>query len=280
VLASADFACKSNDPEGTHQLRVAIRRMRAAFSIFHGAMPEGYRPRLAVKLQTFAGKLGAARDWDVLVEETIASMPTKLRKQRPTANLIRIAQTRRAEGDSSAHASLRDPEYTEVLLQLASWGDSQFVSDESRPQQGKRKADVLSGPAPAFAAQVMQSFHDKARKLGRRVRKLDPPQIHRLRIRIKKLRYAADFFGGLWPNPRTAHYLGSLKGLQEALGEFHDAIVAEELIAHFTPAEGAEVELSTASVTRWLTKHQRGPLKQVIESWREFADQKPFWDGT
>jgi inorganic triphosphatase YgiF len=138
VLASANFACKSGDPEGIHQLRVAIRRMRAAFSIFHGAMPESYQPRLAVKLQTFARKLGAARDWDVLVEETIASMPTRLRKQRPTANLIRIAQSKRAEGDSSAHA--RDPQYTEVLLQLASWADSQFVSDGSLPQEGEVEA--------------------------------------------------------------------------------------------------------------------------------------------
>ena len=206
--------------------------MRAAFSIFHGAMPENYRPRLAVELQTFGQTLGAARDWDVLVEETIASMPTRLRKQRPTANLIRIAQTRRAEGDSSAHASLRDPQYTEVLLQLASWADSQFVSDGSLPQEGK--PDVLADPAQGFAAQVMQTFHNKARKLGRRVREVDPPEIHRLRIRIKKLRYAADFFGGLWPNRRTERYLAALKSLQEALGEFHDTTVADELIAHFT----------------------------------------------
>ena len=253
--------------------------MRAAFSIFHGAMPESYRPRLAVKLQTFARKLGAARDWDVLVEETIASMPTRLRKQRPTANLIRIAQTRRAEGHSSAHASLRDPQYTEVLLQLASWADSQFVSDRSLPQEGKWKPDVLADPAQGFAAQVMQTFHNKARKLGRRVREVDPPEIHRLRIRIKKLRYATDFFGGLWPSPRTARYLAALKGLQGALGEFHDTIVADELIAQFTANEGADIKLSAAPVKRWLAKYQRGHRKKVIESWRKFASQKPFWDG-
>jgi CHAD domain-containing protein len=165
------------------------------------------------------------------------------------------------------------------LLQLASWADSQFVSDGSLPQEGKWKPDVLAGPAPGFAAQVMQTFHDKARKLGRRVHELDPPQIHRLRIRIKKLRYATDFFGGLWPNPRTAHYLAALKDLQEALGEFHDTIVADELIVHFTATEGADVKLSTGPVNRWLTKHQRGLRKQVIESWRKFVDQKPFWDG-
>jgi CHAD domain-containing protein len=200
--------------------------MRAAFSIFHGAMPENYRPRLAVELQTFAQKLGAARDWDVLVEETIASMPIRLQKQRSTELLVRIARARRAEGHESAHASLRDPRYTKILLQLASWVDSQFGSNGSLPQQAKWKLDVLARPAPAFAAEVMQTFHDKALKLGGKVRKLDPPEIHRLRIRIKKLRYATDFFGGLWPNRRTDRYLAALKGLQQDLGEFHDLTVA------------------------------------------------------
>jgi len=278
VLASANFAYKSNDPEGIHQLRVAIRRMRAASSIFRRAMPENYRPRLAVELQTFAQKLGAARDWHVLVEETIASMPIRLRKQRSTERLIRIARARRAEGDESAHASLRDPQYTEILLRLASWADSQFGSKWSLPREGRWKADVLAGPAPGFAAEVMQTFHDKARKLGKKVRELDPPEIHRLRIRIKKLRYAMEFFGSLWPNRRTERYLAALKSLQEALGVFHDTIVADQLIAQFTATEGGDVKVSTAPVNRWLTRHRRDLRKKVIELWRKFANQKPFWD--
>jgi inorganic triphosphatase YgiF len=279
ILASANFAYKSNDPEGIHQLRVAIRRMRAAFSIFHSAMAENCRPRLAAELQTFGQTLGAARDWDVLVEETIASMPIRLRRQRSTTRLIRVARAKRAEGDKSAQASLRDPQYTEILLQLASWADSQFGPNGSLQQEGKWKPDVLAGPAPGFAAQVMQTFHDKARKLGRKVRELDPPGIHRLRIRIKKLRCATDFFGGFWPNRRTERYLAALKGLQEALGVFHDTTIADELlIAHLTAAEGADVKLSTAPVNRWLTKHQRGLRKKVIKLWGKFANQKPFWD--
>ena len=125
----------------------------------------------------------------------------------------------------------------------------------------------------------MQIFHDKARKLGSKVRELDPPEIHKLRIRIKKLRYATDFFGGFWPNRRTERYLAALKGLQEVLGEFHDLTVADQLFAHFTATEGIEVTLSTASVNRWLNKYQRGLRKKVIEFWRKFADQDPFWDG-
>jgi CHAD domain-containing protein len=121
VLASASFVCNSSDPEGIHQLRVAIRRMRAAFSIFHGAMPESYRPRLAVKLQTFARKLGAARDWDVLVRRDDCEHADQTTKAAVHAKLIRVAQAKRAEGDRSAHASLRESQCTGDLLQLAFW---------------------------------------------------------------------------------------------------------------------------------------------------------------
>jgi CHAD domain-containing protein len=108
VLASANFAHKSHDPEGIHQLRVAIRRMRAAFSIFRGAMPENYRLRIGDELRTLQRKLGAAREWDVMVEETIASMPRRLR---------------------------------------ASWVDDQFGFDAPPIRERKWKPDVLAGPA-------------------------------------------------------------------------------------------------------------------------------------
>ena len=276
VLASANFADKSDDPEAIHQLRVAIRRMRAAFSIFHSAMLND-RPRLAVDLRTFGKKLGAARDWDVLVEETIPSMPESLQRQRSTHHLVRIAQTKRAEGDKSAHACLRDPRYTDILLQLASWVDSRFVSSASPAKAGRWKPDILGGSAPEFAAETMRTYHDKARKLGRQVRKLDVPELHRLRIRIKKLGHATEFFGGFWPNRRADRYLAALEELRQALGVFHDTTVADRLIAHFNAVEGVATTFSTAPISRWIAKNQRRLRKEILDLWREFAKQKPFW---
>jgi len=113
--------------------------------------------------------------------------------------LLGLAQTKRAEGDKSAHAALRNPQYSDVLLRLASWVDGQFGSDARPTLVGKWKPDVLATPAPGFAAEVMRAYHAKVRKLGKKIRKLDAAGLHRLRIRIKKLRYATEFLGGLWP---------------------------------------------------------------------------------
>jgi inorganic triphosphatase YgiF len=280
VLASADYAYKSDDPESIHALRVSIRRMRAAFSVFRGAMPENYRFRIGDELRVLQRKLGMAREWDVLVEETIASMPRRLRKQGSSEDLVQIAQAKRVEGYKSAHAALRDPHYTDLLLRLASWNDSQFGLGAPPTRERKWKPNVLAGPAPGFASDVMRAYHDKVRKLGKEIRKLDIVELHRLRIRIKKLRYATEFFGSIWPSRRTKRYLSALKELQQVLGALHDAAVAEKLIAHVKTAGGGDAKVAAAPVNLWLINCQERSRKEAIELWSGFEKLKLFWEKT
>jgi len=280
VLASADYAYKSDDPEGIHELRVSIRRMRAAFSVFRGAMPENYRFRIEDELRALQRKLGMAREWDVLVEETIASMPRRLRKQGSSEHLIQIAQIKRVEGYKSAHAAFRNPHYTDLLLRLVFWIDGQFGFGAPPTRGRKWRPNVLAGAAPRFASEVMRAYHDKVRKLGKEIRKLDIVELHRLRIRIKKLRYATEFFGSIWPSRRTKRYLSALKDLQQVLGALHDATVAEKLVGHLKTAGGADAKFATAPVNQWLINCQRRGRKEAIELWGRFAKQKLFWEST
>lgn len=280
VLASADYAYKSNDPEGIHELRVGIRRMRAAFAVFRGAMRESYRIQIGDELRVLQRKLAIAREWDVLVEETIASMPKRLRKQGASEKLVRIAQTKRVEGYKNAHAALRNPHYTDLLLRLASWIDSQFGFGAPVTRERKWKPIVLAGSAPRFASEVMNEYHEKARKLGKKIRKLDTAELHRLRIRVKKLRYVTEFFGNIWPSRRTKRYLSALKDLQQVLGAFHDATVAEKLVAHLKTAGGGDARLATAAVDHWLINCQQRSRKEAIELWGRFARRKLFWENT
>ena len=277
VLASADYAYKSSDPEGIHELRVSVRRMRAAFAVFRGAMPKNYRFRIGDELRVLQRKLGMAREWDVLVEETIASMPQRLRKQRSSEELILIAQTKRLEGYKKAHAAMRNTHYTDVLLRLGSWIESQFGLGAPPTRERKWMRNVLARPAPRFASEVMRDYHDKARKLGKEIRKLDRVEFHRLRIRIKKLRYATEFFGSIWPG--TKRYLSALKDLQQVLGALHDATVAEMLVAHLKTG-GGDAKFATAPVNRWLISCQRCDRKEAMELWGRFAKRKLFWENT
>lgn len=280
VLASAGYAYKSETSEGIHELRVSIRRMRAAFSVFRGAMPENHRFRIGDELRVLQRKLSKAREWDVLVEETVAGMPKRLRRHRSSQKLVEIAQAMCVEGHKSAHAVLQDPHYTDLLLRLASWNESQFGSGPAPTPERTWKPHVLAGPAPRFASDVMGVYHAKVRKLGKKIHELDTVELHRLRIRIKKLRYASEFFGGFWPGRRTKRYLSALKDLQQVLGVLHDATVAQTLIANLKISGAGDARSATAPVDHWLVNCRQCGRKEAIELWGRFAKRKVFWENT
>ena len=126
----------------------------------------------------------------------------------------------------------------------------------------------------------MRACHAKVRKLGKKIRKLDTVELHRLRIRVKKLRHATEFFGSIWPSRRTKRYLSALKDLQQVLGALHDATVAEKLVAHLKTAGGGDAKFATAPVHHWLINCQQRSRKEAIELWGRFAKRKLFWENT
>jgi triphosphatase len=232
VVASAEYATNSEDPEGIHQLRVAIRRTRAAFSIIRRHVAEGLNFRVADDLRSLQGSLGGAREWDVLVNETLARAPKRLLSEPLSVHLEDTVEAKRAEAHKQAHAALRDRRCTDLLLRLTHWVDAELGSPrKERSPDGTRGSDPLVASASEFAATVIEDCDRKAHKLGRKIRTLEPANLHRLRIRAKKLRYAAEFFGSLWPDRTTKKHLSALKDLQQALGTYHDTTVATDLVA-------------------------------------------------
>ena len=102
-----------------------------------------------------------------------------------------------------------------------------------------------------------------------------------MRIALKKLRYAAEFFEGLYGRKRTRPYLGALKELQDALGHLNDVAVAESLTAGLIGrAETAPRALALGSgmVLGWLARGQAEVEPRTQAAWQHFVDRKPFWD--
>ena len=71
------------------------------------------------------------------------------------------------------------------------------------------------------------------------------------------LRYAAEFFGSLWPGQSMKRYVAALKDLQQALGTLHDTAVAPALSARLKAADGAMDALGKSLMEDWLAKDQR-----------------------
>ena len=168
----------------------------------------------------------------MLVNETLVRAPKRLLSKPLSDHLNDTVEAKRAEAHEQAHDTLRDRRWTDLLLRLTHWVDAELDSPRrERPQSKRQASDPLATSASEFAAIVLEDGHRKVRRLGRKVRTLEPADLHRLRIRVKKLRYATEFFGSFWPDRWTKKYLSGVKDLQQVLGTYHDTAVATDLVA-------------------------------------------------
>ena len=146
----------------------------------------------------------------------------------------------------------------------------------------ERGAEWLDRPIVEFAARLLGKRQRKALKLGRQFARLSAQERHRVRIALKKLRYATEFFQTLYPKGRAKPYLAALKDLQDRLGHLNDVAVAERLIGMLV---GEEDRSADDAAIRWagglvLGWHAHGVAEiepATVRAWQEFAELEPFW---
>ena len=120
--------------------------------------------------------------------------------------------------------------------------------------------------------------------------KLEPRRRHRLRIRTKKLRYAAEFFAGVFPTKKSTrrreNFVGSLEKLQGALGDLNDIAVHEELSERLADGKSGgrrrrSDPAKKAFAASRLSGREEARIAPVLEeaerAYAAFAEAKPFW---
>lgn len=271
ILACASYARQNTDPEGIHQLRIAIRRLRAASSIFRQGTKER-RSGIASNSRTLRLDLGAARDWDVLIEIE-GTMPKRLRGQKGFSEMMKTAGEERTKESKRARAALEDPRCTDLLLELTSWIDRRFglMIDQSQPPE-----DVACRKVGDFAAQLLKERQRKVRKLAKKVDKLDPQELHELRIRIKKLRYVVELFQDLWRGAGVEKYLSKLKQLQDSLGIAHDVLVSSHLIRNLEAHKKRSDKNIGTLVSEWAATSFDREKKKTIHLLRKMPRFEPL----
>ena len=175
--ANAQGVLASTDAEYLHQVRVALRRLRATLDAFKELAPRA-KP-LKRRLRSLAPVLGAARDWDVFV----SALPKATR-------LVRRARTRQAQAQRAARRVLKSPAFHSFLVRALQWVE-QSPWEQAPP------------PLAPFAARALERLHRKALEHARGIDWQDADERHELRIRVKRLRYAGDSFAGCFSKPES-----------------------------------------------------------------------------
>ena len=205
IEANARGALVSEDPEFLHQLRVGLRRLRAALRAFGGLLPQKTARKLKRVLRKLSPKLGTARDWDVLV--------ARLEADGGSARLLHQARTRRARARRAARRAIVSKRFAGIGPAVRG-----LAAAESR--------DTLA----QFGAAALARAHRKLMAQADGGDWADPAARHAIRIRVKRLRYSCEFFAPAFPSRLATPYFAALKDLQEILGALNDIAVGRRLI--------------------------------------------------
>jgi adenylate cyclase len=215
-----DGAARHDDPEYIHQMRVATRRLRAALRLFSPVLPTDIAATLLPGLREMMSSLGRARDLDVLLAEIAAPVMSALPDEPRLAMLVGIITEKGYQTRAEAMQALRRPSFGQLML-LA--GDLLH-----RPPFSVASSD--DGTIAAFATSRIKRLRGKVERLANAASIDDPASLHTLRIAIKRLRYALEFFAPLTRGKDLPRIVGRLAKLQDALGQINDLANAGMLL--------------------------------------------------
>jgi len=251
VLPNAsDLAGEVGMAEHVHQLRVGLRRLRTVLrefgEVWTPAQAGGDIPALeapaavpgADPVQTLAlgvarlfAQLGAVRDLDALAESVLPALKA--------AGAPALALTLPTEAEPVG-ALLRAPQTQDLWLDalLLSLAGPASGDESPAPDAAGAAGEVPSEPLPItgqpkelvpWVQQRLDALHRRICKDAARFSDLPIDDQHRVRKRVKRLRYVLELASDLFAGKAAARYLDALRPAQDALGLYNDLWVAEGL---------------------------------------------------
>ncbi|MGE5095746.1 MAG: CHAD domain-containing protein [Betaproteobacteria bacterium] len=245
----------SADDEYLHQFRVGLRRLRSVLRVFRDSFDAAMARDMRADCRWISQVTGEARDWDVFVSTVLPAL--RLGNSAPARKLLRGARAARANARQAARDALRSPRYARFVLRFARWLGS--------PARGR-------GKLRALAASVLDRGHRKAMHGLRRLAAMTPQQRHRVRIRLKRMRYACEALASLYGRKRAARYVRALSRLQQDLGGAADAIASAALLERLQPA--APLARRAQSRLDAMARESLAPAMRHVKAMRA---ARPFW---
>lgn len=252
-------AIRARDPEGVHQVRVGLRRLQMALKSFGAETPE--LKALGRRGRVIADAFGPARELDVFADELLEPVLAKYGDHESFAAFVPALRHARGEAWDDALAEVLNPDFGAFLNDVA-------AAAEQIPRDGRRIGKV--------SRRALDAHWKIARKRGRKIGKAYDERTHKLRIALKKLRYAAEFFAPLYPRRKTARYIRALKTLLDRMGEANDVHGLGGTLGRVGNA--AELRFAAGTIAGWHAGREKRLAKQAKAGWKAFRKLKPFWD--
>lgn len=258
---------KTEHADCLHQTRVSTRRLRALLSLSRRLLRDDpVAMDLKVRMRQTLLPLGPARDLDVTL--------VRAREEQWSAADIGRLEHAHAEAYGVVRETLTSAAWKELWSDLERW--------RSAPDWLDQVAELRDGPAREVTDQALDRRYRRIVLAGPSLLTMSEPELHRIRIEGKKLRYGCQFFDGLYPDAGTVvvdredeaggqsevvsvplHLTDVTAQMQDAFGAFNDYAVARGLRERLSLESGAE----TAPPSR----------QECLRAWERVAATPPFW---
>jgi CHAD domain-containing protein len=255
----------SEGPEPVHQMRVAVRRLRSAIKVFGRAIDAPEVVSATTGLKTLAATLAPTRDWDVFMTEAAPEIAGAVPSEPRLRRLFASAERRRQGCHDELRRFLDGAEFRRLGIELACL----VASPTGNPGQ--------AGPDPTletFAGEVLRKRLKRLFAIDKEIVELEPAALHAIRLRAKRLRYAAEIFAPLFPAKPTHRFVRRLSRLQDRLGTLNDGAVAAHLLGEFASRHA----FATGLVVGFLGARNRSARAEIDKAWRKFRRAEPFWE--
>lgn len=210
------------DTEFIHQARVATRRMRSSLRLFRDAVPEGARKTILKELKWLAGLLGAVRDLDVFLANISSFKGLRHLKGKEKGFFSNWIEEHRRAPLAALIQSLDSPRFGRFERDLTRFLEGPLPD---KPE-AKLALKQVNEAAPALLSGKLEAVMDQGRKV---LAEPGMKEFHRLRIRMKRLRYACEFISPAYDGALKP-FIRQTVELQDCLGEMQDTVFTRKFI--------------------------------------------------
>ena len=256
VPNASELAAASSDPDHVHQLRVGLRRLRTALRELDGltdAFDAAWEPALVHVFR----KLGEFRDHDHLERDL---QPKLLAAGGPNVSFAQVGKN-----IPDPAAVVRAPAFQDVLLSLIGF------AHRFEPQVASNNAPARDAVKKILRSRL-KKLRSQALKEGEKFTELNQTEQHRVRKRLKRLRYVSEFSAAFFKARKLSAFIAALKPAQDALGLYNDKLMALQAcrrLAIDDPCAWFGVG--------WLESRRMPNAQHCLDDIEAFAKAQPFW---
>ncbi|MEZ5920883.1 MAG: CHAD domain-containing protein [Parvularculaceae bacterium] len=268
ALAAAEMMVDYQDEDAARRFRVSLRRFRAVECAFRRAHQSDWLKSLARDARDLARLVGAARDLDLFMTKTLPGAEASGAVEG-VALLREKVERDRAEAWRRVVIALTGETYSAFSVEFLRAGYAE-------PWRADAPGRLLA-PARLYADILLDNRWRKLSAFASELDFSDIEGLHRLRIQLKKFRYAAQVFRDLYPREERKPFFKSMSALQQKLGELNDASVASRTASHLAEGLGPQAARAAGFIAGAKSVEASIAAEAVSDLWSALTEFTPYW---